>query len=389
MVLFSLRRANFRFSISILDDIEMYEQQTPFELSDFIGLSYFLNNFLFKAVQENIFGKLVHHDANFAYKLSCPSIDPRTVTTHPLFQSMHTLLLCLYRRDCRRTFAPPNHWLIHEIRPSHFLADLEKGKKHTMVLLQKMPHIIPHEDRVKLFRKYVQNEKAVLGLTESACVSPSSALITIHRDRIVEDGYRQLALLPSHALKGVIRVRFINQQGLDEAGIDQDGVFKEFLEETIKRVFDPSLNLFVVTSNERLYPSPTSHMQENHLNYFEFIGRMLGKAVYEGIVVDVPFASFFLSQLSGQTQQVFYSCMDELPSLDPELYRSLTFIKHYQVSCYFRWIFRCRYCLWFSIQNDVAELDLTFSVDEDQMGRIVTHELHPGGRAQPVTNDNK
>ena len=46
------------------------------------------------------------------------------------------------------------------------------------------------------------------------------------RCRIVEDGYRQLALLPSQALKGVIRVRFINEQGLDEAGIDQDGVFK-------------------------------------------------------------------------------------------------------------------------------------------------------------------
>lgn len=170
------------------------------------------------------------------------------------------------------------------------------------------------------------------GLTESACASPSSALITIHRDRIVEDGYRQLALLPPHALKGVIRVRFINQQGLDEAGIDQDGVFKEFLEETIKRVFDPSLNLFKTTSDQRLYPSPTSQMQENHLQLFEFVGRMLGKAVYEGIVVDVPFASFFLSQLLGQTQQALYSCMDELPSLDTELYRSLTFIKHYQVS---------------------------------------------------------
>lgn len=47
-----------------------------------------------------------------------------------------------------------------------------------------------------------------------------------YRCRIVEDGYRQLALLPPQALKGVIRVRFINEQGLDEAGIDQDGVFK-------------------------------------------------------------------------------------------------------------------------------------------------------------------
>lgn len=57
--------------------------------------------------------------------------------------------------------------------------------------------------------------------------------------------------------------------------------FTEFLEETIKRVFDPSLNLFRVTSEERLYPSPTSFLQDNHLQLFEFIGRMLGKAVYE------------------------------------------------------------------------------------------------------------
>lgn len=58
---------------------------------------------------------------------------------------------------------------------------------------------------------------------------------------------------------------------------------------------------------------------------------MLGKAVYEGILVDVPFASFFLSLVLGQTQQAFYSCIDELPSLDKELYKSLTFIKHYEV----------------------------------------------------------
>ena len=42
----------------------------------------------------------------------------------------------------------------------------------------------------------------------------------------MEDGYRQLASLSPQALKGTIRVRFVNEQGLDEAGIDQDGVFK-------------------------------------------------------------------------------------------------------------------------------------------------------------------
>lgn len=94
----------------------------------------------------------------------------------------------------------------------------------------------------------------------------------------------------------------------------------------------------------------------------------LGKAVYEGIVIDVPFASFFLSQISGQNQ-VLYSSLDELPSLDPELYRSLSYIKHYE--------------------GDVSNLDLTFSVDEDNMGKIVTYELIPGGKAVQVTNENK
>lgn len=336
--------------VTILDEYEMYTEQKPFLLNDFVGLSYFLNNFLYKIIQENI-------------------LDHKNLTTLPIFVSLHTLLQCLYRRDCRRPFAQPNHWLIQEIKPSHFLADLEKGKKYAQILLQKMPHVIPHEDRVKLFRRYVQNEKAVLGLTESACASPRSALIVIHRERIVEDGYRQLGLLRAHALKGLIRVRFINQQGLHEAGIDQDGVFKEFLEETITRVFDPSLNLFKTTSDERLYPSPISFVQDNHLQLFEFVGRMLGKAVYEGIVVDVPFASFFLSQLLGQTQHTHYSCLDELSSLDNELYRNLTFIKHYK--------------------QDVSELNLTFSVDQDVMGKIVTHELRPGGSRRAVTDLNK
>lgn len=130
-----------------------------------------------------------------------------------------------------------------------------------------------------------------------------------------KDGYDQLRRLPANSIKGVIRVKFVNDLGVDEAGIDQDGVFKEFLEEIIKKVFNPALNLFKVrrknrwsppekkpdlpiianptvntilnvfmqttSGNERLYPSPTSYIHENHLQLFEFVGKMLGKAVYE------------------------------------------------------------------------------------------------------------
>lgn len=42
----------------ILDDIEMYEQQIPFELMDYVALSSFINMFSYKAIQDNIFGEL-------------------------------------------------------------------------------------------------------------------------------------------------------------------------------------------------------------------------------------------------------------------------------------------------------------------------------------------
>lgn len=48
---------------------------------------------------------------------------------------------------------------------------------------------------------------------------------------------------------------------------------------------------------------------------------------FQGIVVDVPFASFFLSQMLGHHHSVFYSSVDELPSLDSEFYKNLTSIK--------------------------------------------------------------
>ncbi|KAM9447065.1 LOW QUALITY PROTEIN: ubiquitin-protein ligase E3B-like [Clarias gariepinus] len=225
-----------------------------------------------------------------------------------LFHSVHGWLMVLYERDCRRRFTPDEHWLRRDLKPSTLFQELDKGRKRAQLLLQYIPP--------------------------------------------------------------VIRVKFVNDLGMDEAGIDQDGVFKEFLEGIIKKVFNPALNLFKTTSgNERLYPSPTSGLHENHLLLFEFVGKMLGKALYEGIVLDVPFASFFLSQVLGHHHSSFYSSIDELPSLDSEFYKNLTSIKRYD--------------------GDVSDLGLTLSYDEDVMGQLVCHELVPGGKTIPVTNENK
>lgn len=325
----------------------MYEQEKPFKLQDLVDISHFLNQFIFKIIWFNL-------------------IDHKQIEQNSLFNALHTLLMSLYKRDSRRSFTPQDHWINKELRITSFLKDLSNGRCSAQLVMSKIPHIIPHKVRMAIFRKKVSCDSERHHLTDG---STQSTLITVRRNRIVEDGYHQLANLSGSVLKGYIRVKFINEQGLDEAGIDQDGVFKEFLEETVKKAFDPSLNLFKSTIDQRLYPSPTSSVHPDHLSLFEFIGKVLAKAVYEGIVVDVPFATFFLSQVLGQQQSALYSWIDELPSLDAELYRNLTFVKH--------------------CGDDVSDLGLTFSVDEDRMGQIVTHELIPGGRALAVTRDNR
>ena len=47
------------------------------------------------------------------------------------------------------------------------------------------------------------------------------------------------------------------------------------------------------------------------------------------------------------------------------------------------------YDYWQHYDEDVSDLDLTFCYDEDIMGKLETHELVPGGKAVPVTNENR
>ena len=67
--------------------------------------------------------------------------------------------------------------------------------------------------------------------------------------------------------------------------------------------------------------------------------------------------------------RVEFSPIDELPSLDAEFYKNLTWIKRYD--------------------GDIADLGLTFTYEEDIMGKVESHELVPGGSAVAVTNENK
>lgn len=69
------------------------------------------------------------------------------------------------------------------------------------------------------------------------------------------------------------------------------------------------------------------------------------QALYENMLVELPFASFFLSKLLGTSADVD---IHHLASLDPEMYKNLLFLKSYE--------------------GDVEELGLNFTVVNNDLG---------------------
>ncbi|KAI9355105.1 hypothetical protein DFJ73DRAFT_826193 [Zopfochytrium polystomum] len=286
----------------------------------------------------------------------------------------------LYARDSRRPFCPKGHWLMvsetdADAFAQHAMVDkddpISPGATRTVIeswqaVLDKIPFVIPFSSRVNILRSWISKDKATYGMEEVGWIQPR-ARVTIRRDRIIEDGFDQLNAL-GPALKRRVAITFVSDQGLVEAGIDGGGVFKEFLTELSKEVFSPKAGLFVSTTENLLYPSTQATNSEQFhqkLKYMEFVGRVVGKAIYEGILMDVGFAGFFLAKWLGRA-----SYLDDLPSLDPVLYNGLLELKTHT-------------------GNVEEDFSLNFTSTEELMGRREEVELIPGGSALPVNNENR
>jgi len=111
------------------------------------------------------------------------------------------------------------------------------------------------------------------------------------------------------------------------------------------------------------------------LKRYEFLGRVLGKCLYEGILVDVAFAPFFLLKWSQQASDSKASTavgVNDLRDLDGGLYRGLVKLKNYAGD----------------VESDFG-LNFTISSRLPRHDKTITVELKPGGETIPVTNANK
>nr|XP_048321296.1 E3 ubiquitin-protein ligase UPL7 isoform X2 [Ziziphus jujuba var. spinosa] len=350
--------ATYSHMLLILDDIEFYEKQVPFKIEQQRRIASALNTFVYNGLTRGIGQQ-----------------------NRLLMDSAIRCLHLMYERDCRHKFCPPVLWLsparksrlpiavaarTHEALSANVRPDDPSTVPSMGSVITTTPHVFPFDERVEMFREFIKMDKATRKMAgEVAEPGSRSVSIVVRRGHIVEDGFRQLNGLGSK-LKSPIQVSFVSECGLPEAGLDYGGLSKEFLTDISKAAFSPEYGLFsqTSTSDRLLIPNASARYLENGIQMIEFLGRVVGKALYEGILLDYSFSHVFVQKLLGR-----YSYLDELSTLDPELYRNLMYVKHYD--------------------GEVKDLFLDFTVTEESFGKRQVIELKAGGKDVSVTNENK
>ncbi|KAF9096459.1 hypothetical protein BGX23_011187 [Mortierella sp. AD031] len=162
-----------------------------------------------------------------------------------------------------------------------------------------------------------------------------------------------------------IKYSKLNVKFHGEEGVDGGGVTREWFQVLARQMFNPDYAMFKTSAADKLtyQPNRASWVNPDHLLFFKFVGRVIGKAIYDGRLLDAYFTRSFYKHILGRP--VDYR---DVEAVDPEYYKSLVWM----------------------LENDITDIvDETFSVETDDFGNTKTVDLKPDGRNIPVTEENK
>ncbi|KAJ1964370.1 hypothetical protein H4R35_007150, partial [Dimargaris xerosporica] len=166
---------------------------------------------------------------------------------------------------------------------------------------------------------------------------PGQCHAKVRRDHIFEDAYTEIMRQPVTDLKKRLMVKFDGEDGLDYGGLS-----REFFFLLSHEMFNPFYCLFEYSAHDTytLQINPHSGINPEHLNFFRFIGRCLGLAIFHRRFLDAFFVTSFYKLLLSKK-----ITLADMESVDAEFYRSLTWM----------------------LENDITDiLELTFSIEDDR-----------------------
>jgi hypothetical protein len=197
-------------------------------------------------------------------------------------------------------------------------------------------------------------------LRKQASQRHGSLRLAVHRNQIFQDSFNKLRHKSPEEMRGKLNIAFSNEEG-----IDAGGVTREWFSVMAREMFNPNYALFKPTHDGATFqPNPISAVNQDHLDYFKFVGRVIGKAIADGQLMDVFFTRSFYKHILGIPVN-----NQDMQSIDPEYYKNFTQILNYDL--------------------ETLGLEMNFETDVEYFGRKDTYELKPGGKNIAVTEDNK
>ena len=101
-------------------------------------------------------------------------------------------------------------------------------------------------------------------------------------------------------LRMKLKLEYINEQGIDSGGLTKDWFLS-----ISKEMLDVRRGLFQEFKSSRCFHiDPRSAIaNEDHLEYFEFFGKVLAKAIFERHMVDARLSISILRHLCGKMEK--------------------------------------------------------------------------------------
>jgi len=141
--------------------------------------------------------------------------------------------------------------------------------------------------------------------------------VNVRREYLLTDTINQISQKLSD-LKKPLRVKFVGEEG-----VDQGGVQKEFFQLLVQQLFDLNFGLWVYNEEQRYFWFNPNSLEDNSL--YQFIGIIMGLAIYNGVILDVHFPLVLYKKLLGHSPT-----FQDLKEFNPGLAHGLQQLLDYQ-----------------------------------------------------------